>query len=279
MIQVPTVTLRTGQEIPQVGFGTYKVVDGAAGIVSSAIQIGYRHIDTAQMYHNEPEVGQGWRESGVPREELFLTSKLDNPNHLAEDARRSFEQTLVDLQTEYVDLFLIHWPLPMYYGGDFGATWKVLEEFHADGRARSIGVSNFEIHHLEQLFETAQVLPAVNQIESHPYFPQQQLHDFNLEHGIATEAWSPLGRGGVTDNLTLIEIGKRYGKTAAQVALRWGVQRGDIVLPKASTPQRQAENLNIFDFALNDDEMELIFSLDRGEEGRTGKHPDVMDRL
>lgn len=279
MDHVPTLQLRTGASIPQVGFGTYKVTEGTADIVSSAIQVGYRHIDTAQMYRNESEVGHGWRDSGVARDELFITSKLDNPNHRADDARTSFEQTLADLETDYVDLFLIHWPLPMYYNGDFGATWAVLEEFYAEGRARTIGVSNFEIHHLEQLFETAQVLPAVNQIESHPYFPQVDLHRFNREWGIVTEAWSPLARGGLIDDPTLTQMGSEFGKSAAQVALRWGLQRGDVVLPKASTRSRQQDNLDVFDFELSEEQMRTIDSLDRGEAGRTGTAPDLMDRL
>lgn len=279
MDHVPTLQLRTGASIPQVGFGTYKVTEGTADIVSSAIQVGYRHIDTAQMYRNESEVGHGWQDSGVARDELFITSKLDNPNHRADDARTSFEQTLADLETDYVDLFLIHWPLPMYYNGDFGATWAVLEEFYAEGRARTIGVSNFEIHHLEQLFETAQVLPAVNQIESHPYFPQVDLHRFNREWGIVTEAWSPLARGGLIDDPTLTQMGSEFGKSAAQVALRWGLQRGDVVLPKASTRSRQQDNLDVFDFELSEEQMRTIDSLDRGEAGRTGTAPDLMDRL
>lgn len=279
MSEVPNLTTSGGIEIPQVGFGTYKVTEGTAPIVESAIKVGYRHIDTAQMYLNEPEVGEGWRAAGVPREQLFITSKLNNPNHEPEVARRSFAQTLTDLQTDYVDLFLIHWPLPMYYGGDFGATWAVLEEFLEDGRARAIGVSNFEIHHLEKLLETARVVPAVNQIESHPYFQEPELHAFNASHGILTEAWSPLARGTVLQDPTLSEIARDHGKSTSQVALRWALQRGDIILPKSSTAQRQRTNLELFDFELNEDEMARIYALDRGEEGRTGKHPDVMNRM
>ena len=279
MVVMPAATTRSGVAIPQVGFGTYKVTDNTAQIVTDALSVGYRHVDTAQMYRNEREVGEGWKGSGLAREEIFLTSKLNNPNHAPEDARRTFKQTLIDLQTDYVDLFLIHWPVPMHYGGDFASTWAVLEEFAAEGRARSIGVSNFEAHHLEQLMRTAKVLPAVNQIESHPYFAQEGLHAVNARHGIVTEAWSPLARGAIVTDPVLERIGAQYGKSPSQVALRWGVQRGDVVLPKSSTPKRQRENLDIFDFELTEEDMRAIFDLDRGEDGRTGTHPDRMDRL
>ena len=279
MRQMPTVTTRSGVMVPQVGFGTYKVIENTAAIVTSALEVGYRHVDTAQMYGNETEVGEGWRASGLPREDIFLTSKLNNPNHAPEDARRTFEQTLIDLQTDYVDLFLIHWPVPMHYGGDFASTWAVLEEFAAEGRARSIGVSNFEAHHLEQLFQTAKTLPEVNQIESHPYFAEVELHAFNAKHGIVTEAWSPLARGTLLTDPVLERIGKEHGRSPSQVALRWGVQRGDIVLPKSSTALRQRENLDLFGFELSDADMREIYALDRGERGRTGKHPDLMDRM
>ena len=279
MRQMPTVTTRSGVMVPQVGFGTYKVTENTAAIVTSALEVGYRHVDTAQMYGNEAEVGGGWRASGLPREDIFLTSKLNNPNHAPEDARRTFEQTLIDLQTDYVDLFLIHWPVPMHYGGDFASTWAVLEEFAAEGRARSIGVSNFEAHHLEQLFQTAKILPEVNQIESHPYFAEVELHAFNAKHGIVTEAWSPLARGTLLTDPVLERIGKEHGRSPSQVALRWGVQRGDIVLPKSSTALRQRENLDLFGFELSDADMREIYALDRGERGRTGKHPDLMDRM
>lgn len=279
MSETPTLTLRTGAQIPQVGLGTYKVTENTAGIVATALSVGYRHLDTAQMYRNEPEVGRGWRESGLPREELFLTSKLDNPNHEPEDARRSFTQTLHDLQTDYVDLFLIHWPMPMYYGGRFEDTWHVLEEFFAAGRARAIGVSNFDVHHLERLLERSDVVPAVNQIESHPYFPQEELHRFNREQGIVTEAWSPLARGRLLEDPVLARLGESLGKSPAQVALRWGLQRGDVILPKASTATRQKQNLDIYDFELTEEEMAQVSALSKGEAGRTGTAPDLMDRL
>lgn len=276
---IPTLTLASGAAIPQLGFGTYKVTEKVAEVVSSALALGYRHIDTAQMYHNEAEVGQAWAGSGIAREDLFLTSKLDNPNHEPSAARRSFAQTLLDLRTDYVDLFLIHWPLPMHYGGDFVTTWKVLEEFLADGRARAIGVSNFEPHHLQRILDHADVTPMVNQVEAHPYLPNRAVHDFDAEHGILTEAWSPLARGRAASDPVLAEIGEAHGATASQVALRWALQRGDIVFPKSVTPTRQAENLQVFAFELSADEVQRIDALNEGEKGRTGTHPDLMDRL
>ena len=276
---IPALTLATGASIPQLGFGTYKVIEHPAEVVASALELGYRHIDTAQMYHNEEAVGQAWTESGIAREDLFLTSKLDNPNHRPDDARDSFAQTLRDLRTEYVDLFLIHWPLPGLYGGDFVTTWKVLEEFFADGRARAIGVSNFEPHHIQRLLDQADVIPAVNQVESHPYLPNRAVHQFDAEHGILTEAWSPLARGRAAGDPVLAEIGAAHGVSASQVALRWAIQRGDIIFPKSITRARQAENLRLFGFQLSDAEVARVDALDRGEAGRTGTHPDVMNRV
>lgn len=278
-VPVPTVTTRSGVEIPQLGFGTYKVVDDPTAVIESAIDVGYRHLDTAQMYGNEDAVGAAWVNSGLPREDFFITTKLDNPNHEPDMVRKSFEKSLEDLRIDYVDLFLIHWPLPMCYDGDFVSTWKVMEEFVEDGRARSIGVSNFEPHHLEELLAAGGVVPEVNQVESHPYMQNDAVHQFDAEHGVLTEAWSPLARGKVLSDPVLVEIGEAHGKTPSQVAIRWALQRGDIVFPKASTRRRQQENLDVFDFELSGEEMERIASLDKGEAGRTGKHPDVMDRL
>lgn len=278
-VRIPTLTLPTGAPIPQLGFGTYKVTEHVEEVVGSALDLGYRHIDTAQMYHNEDRVGRAWQASGLAREDLFLTSKLDNPNHEPGTARRSFARTLEDLRTDYVDLFLIHWPLPMHYGGDFVSTWKVLEEFLIDGRARAIGVSNFEPHHIEALLEAGCATPMVNQVESHPYLPNRAVHDFDAEHGILTEAWSPLARGRAASDPVLAAIGRDLGVSASQVALRWALQRGDIVFPKSVTPARQAENLRIVDFELAAAQMAQVDALDSGEAGRTGTHPDLMDRL
>ena len=278
-VSVPTVTTRSGVKIPQLGFGTYKVVDNPTAVIESAIDVGYRHLDTAQMYGNEDAVGAAWVNSGLPREEFFITTKLDNPNHEPDMVRKSFEKSLEDLRTDYVDLFLIHWPLPMYYDGDFVTTWKVMEEFVKEGRARSIGVSNFEPHHLEELIASGGMVPEVNQVESHPYMQNDAVHQFDAEHGILTEAWSPLARGKVLADPVLEEIAAKHGKTPSQVALRWALQRGDIVFPKASTKERQQENFDVFNFELSDEDMERIAGLDKGEDGRTGMHPDVMDRL
>lgn len=278
-VNIPKVTLRNGVEVPQLGFGLYKIAEGADELVKSAIQLGYRHLDNAQVYWNEDQVGRGWCATGIAREELFITSKLGNANHEPEAARESFAKTLEDLQTDYVDLFLIHWPVPMLYGGDVGMPWAVLEEFLAEGRARAIGVSNFEPQHLDKLLQTANVVPMVNQVESHPFFPNLETHEYNAAHGIVTEAWSPLARGRAVTDPTLAGIGEKYGKSAAQVAIRWGLQRGDILFPKASSVERQRENLDVFDFELTDEEMAQILALDEGEAGRSGSNPKTMQRL
>ncbi len=278
-MRIPDLVLMNGVKIPQLGLGTYKLSDNTAQVVESAIEVGYRHIDTAQMYGNEQEVGRAVASSGIARSEFFLTSKLDNPNHKPDVARRTFEQSLDDLQTDYVDLFLIHWPLPMYYNGDLGATWAVLEEFYEQGAARAIGVSNFLEHHIDQVMETASLRPMVNQIESHPFYPNTALHLYDRELGIVTEAWAPLGRGGVADNQVLRSIGNQYGKTPAQVAIRWGLQRGDVLFPKASTKERQRENADVFDFHLSPEDLLRIDGMNQGVDGRTGMDPDKMERL
>lgn len=272
-MNIPAVKLSNGVEIPALGFGTYKVTENIEPIVASALEVGYRHIDTAQMYGNEAEVGKAWRASGIAREELFITSKLNNPNHEPDAARASFEQTLRDLQTDYVDLFLIHWPMPNSYGADYAATWRVLEEFYKQGRARAIGLSNFYIEHLEKLIPDCDIIPHANQIESQPYLQNRALHDLNRELGIVTEAWSPLARGRAVNDATLGGIGHQYSKSASQVALRWGLQRGDVLFPKASDRARQKQNLAVFDFELSPSDMAIIASLEEGEEGRSGSHP------
>lgn len=277
---IPNVTLSNGATMPQLGFGTFLVAPiDARQAVSAALEAGYRHIDTAQMYHNELPVGQALAESGIPREEIFLTTKLDNGNHRPDDARRSFEASLQALQTDYVDLFLIHWPMPGAYGGDFPATWEVLQEFQADGRARNVGVSNFQIHHLEKLAEVGLPTPAVNQIEAHPWFANNELREYNAAHGIITQAWSPLGRGQLLADPAIVAVADRLGRTPAQVVLRWAIERGDVVFPKTLSPQRMKENFAIFDFSLDAEATAAIDSLDRGEEGRRGSHPDRMNRM
>lgn len=275
-----TLTLNTGHPMPQLGYGTYKIApEDTVRAVRLALDAGYRHIDTAQMYGNEAEVGEAIETSGIPRDEIFLTTKLNNTNHRAEDARSSFAQSLVDLRTDYVDLFLIHWPLPTLYGGDFLSTWKVLEEFFADGRARAIGVSNFLPEHLDVLLEGSETVPAVNQIEIHPYFTNDASRRANADAGIITQAWSPLGRGAVLDDPAIVEIAERRGITPAQAVLAWHVGRGDVVIPKSVTKERIVSNMDIFDVALSDQDYEIITALDRGEDGRQGSDPRTMDRL
>ncbi|MFY1626906.1 aldo/keto reductase [Micromonospora sp. WMMD735] len=277
---VPDISLNDGNTIPQLGFGVYQIEPkDTAEAVGRALEIGYRHIDTAEMYGNEAEVGEAVRASGLDRGEVFVTSKLNNGFHRPQDARRAFESTLSALKMDYVDLFLIHWPLPTRYDGDFVSTWKTLEEFQRDGRARSIGVSNFQVPHLERLAAEADVVPAVNQIEVHPYLTNEQVRAYGGEHNILTEAWSPIAQGRVLDDPTIVDVAEQVGRTPAQVVLRWHVQRGDIVFPKSTTPKRIAENFQIFDFTLDDTAMERISGLDRGEAGRTGPNPDEFDYI
>ena len=279
MSEVPNITLNDGNTIPQLGFGVFQIEPGdTAEAVSKALEIGYRHIDTAEMYGNEKEVGEGIRNAGLDRGEVFITSKLNNSFHEPEDARQAFETTLSDLGFDYVDLFLIHWPLPTLYDGDFVSTWKVMEEFHNDGRARSIGVSNFQPDHLDRLASETDTVPAVNQIEVHPYFTNEAVREYGQDHGIVTEAWSPIAQGGVLEDSTITQIAEKVSKTPAQVVLRWHIQRGDIVFPKSVTPSRIQENFELFDFELSQGDVQEISALDQGEDGRTGPHPDKFAR-
>jgi 2,5-diketo-D-gluconate reductase A len=273
---VPTLALNNGKTIPQLGFGTYQIdPSDTVEAVTQALEIGYRHIDTAEMYGNEKEVGEAIAKSGLDRSDIFVTSKLNNGFHRPDDARKAFDETIAKLGTDYVDLFLIHWPLPTRYDGDYVSTWQTLEEFYRDGRSRSIGVSNFQPHHLRRLHEETTVRPAVNQIEVHPFLAQDDVRSFCHEHEIAIEAWSPIAQGLVLDDPTITEIAKRVGKSPAQVVLRWHIQRGDIVFPKSVTPDRIRENYEIFDFELADIDVAMISGLDRGE--RTGPDPDTFD--
>ena len=244
--------------------------------MTHALEAGYRHIDTAEMYGNERGVGEAISAYGLDRSDVYVTSKLNNGFHRPDDARRAFEETLQALGFEYVDLFLIHWPLPTLYDGDFVSTWQTLEEFKADGRTRSIGVSNFQVAHLERLAAETDTVPAVNQIELHPYFQNREVAAYGREHGIATEAWAPIAQGKVLDDPTLAEIAGRYGKSVAQVVLRWHIQRGHVVFPKSVTPERIRENFELFDFELDPADLETIDALDRGEAGRDGPNPDVF---
>jgi 2,5-diketo-D-gluconate reductase A len=280
MSDVPSIKLNDTNAIPQLGFGVFQIDPSeTAEAVEQALEIGYRHIDTAEMYGNEREVSEGIRASGLDRDEVFVTSKLNNGYHRPDDARRAFDRTLAELGFDHVDLFLIHWPLPTLYHGDFVSTWKTLEEFKADRRARSIGVSNFEVDHLERLAAESDVVPAVNQIELHPYLLNEEVRSYDESHGIATEAWSPLKQGEVLHDPVVAEIAEKVERTPAQVVLRWQIQRGNIIFPKSVTPERIRENFELFDFELEPGDVERIDSLDRGEAGRNGPHPDRFDYM
>jgi 2,5-diketo-D-gluconate reductase A len=277
---VPTVTLNDDRQIPQLGFGVFQVPpEQTQETVEQAFEVGYRHIDTAQMYGNEEGVGAAIKAAGIPREELWITTKLNNGFHRPDDARRAFGESLDRLGLDQVDLFLIHWPLPTRYDGDYASTWRTLTELHEDGRARSIGVSNFEPVHLQTIIDATGVVPAVNQIEVHPFFANEAARAAGAQHGIATEAWAPIAKGRVNDDPTIKEIAERVRRSPAQVALRWHLQRGDIVFPKSTHAERMRENFAVFDFELSDDDLATIAALDRGEDGRTGPNPNQMDWL
>lgn len=277
---VPNLTLNDGSSIPQLGFGVFQVDPGQTEeVVSQALEVGYRHLDTAQMYANEEGVGRALKASGLDRDEVYVTTKLNNAFHRPDDARREFEESLQRLGTDHVDLFLIHWPLPTQYDGDFVSTWQVLAELAADGRARSVGVSNFQVDHLERLAAETDLVPAVNQIEVHPYFRNEDVRAADAKRGILTEAWSPIAQGAVLDDPAITAIAERLGRTPSQVTLRWHVQRGDIVFPKTTHRARMEENFALFDFELSAADMTAIDGLDRGPAGRRGPDPDVFDYI
>jgi len=280
-MDVPRLTLNDGATIPQLGCGVYLVPpEDTQRVVEQALEIGYRHIDTAQMYGNEEGVGRAIAASGLPREELYVTTKLNNGFHRPDDARRTFAESLDRLGLDQVDLFLIHWPLPTRYDGDYVSTWETLLELSAtagDGRARSVGVSNFQPAHLQRIVDATGVAPAVNQVEVHPFFGNESVRAADASYGILTEAWAPIARGAVADDPTIARISDRLGRTPAQVTLRWHLQRGDVVFPKSVSPERMRENAAIFDFELSDEEVAAIAALDRGEAGRTGPNPDTFD--
>jgi 2,5-diketo-D-gluconate reductase A len=274
---IPTIPLNNGVEIPQLGFGVYQVPpEDTADVVGTALELGYRHIDTAEMYGNEKGVGEAVARSGIDRSEIFVTSKLNNGFHRRDDALRAFDRSLADLGFEQLDLFLIHWPLPGI-DVDYVETWKALEEIYASGRVRAIGVSNFNPHHLRRLFAETEIRPAVNQIEVHPYLAQDDVRAFDADHEIVTEAWSPIAQGKVLDDPAITAIADRLGRTPAQVVLRWHIQRGDVVFPKSVTRERIEQNLALFDFELGTEDMASITGLDRGE--RTGPDPDTFNYI
>jgi 2,5-diketo-D-gluconate reductase A len=274
MTEVPSITLNNGVAIPQLGFGTFQVApERAREVTLAAVEVGYRHLDTAQMYRNEVGVGQAVRDSGLPREEFFITSKLNNGFHRRDDAVASFDRSLNDLGVDYLDLFLVHWPLPAV--DRYVEAWQALEELYAQGRVRAIGVSNFHREHLDRIVTECEVVPAVNQIEVHPYLVQDELRAVNAALGIATEAWSPIARGTVLADPVIAGIAAEVARTPSQVVLRWAIQRGDIVFPKSNSPQRMAENIALFDFTLDEAQMAAITALDRGV--RTGPNPDEFN--
>ena len=275
---VPDIALHDGTTIPQLGFGVFQVPPkDTAATVAQALEAGYRHIDTAQMYGNEAGVGEAIKASGIARDELYVTTKLNNSFHRPDDARREIDASLERLGLAQVDLFLIHWPLPTRYDGDFVQTWRALIEAKEAGRTRSIGVSNFQPAHLDRIVEETGVVPVVNQVEVHPFFANEAVRAANKRHGVLTEAWAPIAQGKVVDDDTIGEIASLVGRTPAQVALRWHVQRGDIVFPKSMIADRMRQNVEIFDFELRPAHLAALDELDQGEAGRLGPNPDTMD--
>jgi 2,5-diketo-D-gluconate reductase A len=277
MSAVPSTHLNDGNSIPQLGFGVFQIPpEETADAVRTALEVGYRHIDTAEAYGNEREVGEAVRDFGIDRADVYITSKLSNGAHAPDDARDAFEGTLAALGFDYLDLFLIHWPLPTLYDGDYVSTWRVLEELRGGGRVRSIGLSNFQVEHMERLAAETDVLPAVNQIELHPYFQNEEVRAYDEAHAIGTQAWSPIAQGEVLDDPVITAIAERIGRSPAQVVLRWHIQHGNIVFPKSTTPARIAENFELFDFELEPDDVSQIDGLDQGEAGRMGPNPDTF---
>jgi 2,5-diketo-D-gluconate reductase A len=275
MDKVPFVTLNNGVEMPQLGFGVFLVpADEVVEPVRGALDAGYRLIDTATLYGNEEGVGRAIAESGIPRDDIFITTKVWNSDQGYDRTLEAFDQSTKLLGLDVVDLYLIHWPSPER--DLYADTWRALERIYADGRARAIGVSNFHVSHLERILSEGAVVPAVNQVELHPGFPQDELRAFNEQHGIATEAWGPIGRGkGLLDRDEVRAIARAHDKTPAQVVLRWHIQLGVIAIPKSVRPERIRENLDIFDFELTRDDMAALSALDGP--GRLGADPDAMN--
>lgn len=270
MNAIPTITLNNDVQMPQLGFGVFQVPDDEATVaVAAALAAGYRSIDTAAIYGNEAGTGRALAESGIARNELFITSKLWIDDLGYEPTLAAFESSLAKLGLDYLDLYLIHWPAPAL--GKYEQSWRALEKLLADGRVRAIGVSNFLPEHLQKLIQLGGAVPAVNQVELHPALQQRDIAAFNAEHGIATEAWSPLAQGAVLNDPHILDIAGRHGRTPAQVILRWHLQRGRIAIPKSVTPARIKENLAVFDFELSADDLSAVDALDR--DGRTGPHP------
>jgi len=275
----PRIPLRDGASIPQLGLGVYKVPAAqTADLVEGALRLGYRHVDTAALYRNERGVGEGLRRSGLPRHEVFVTTKAWNDAHGLDATRRAFDDSMRELGLDVLDLYLIHWPAPRQ--NRFVDAWRAMIALRDEGRVRSIGVSNFEPHHVQRLIDETGVAPVVNQVELHPHLPQRTLRAFDAEHGIVTESWSPLARGrmleaGSREAAALAAIAEKHGRTPAQIVLRWHVQHGLVVIPKSTSLDRVRQNAALFDFTLDADDLAAIDELETGE--RTGKHPDDLD--
>lgn len=274
MSTIPRLTFHDGRGAPQLGLGVWQIEDDTVtGVVNTALELGYRSIDTAAIYGNERGVGRGIAESGMPREDIFVTTKVWNTDHGHEQTRAAFDASLEKLGLDYVDLYLIHWPVPKI--GQYVQAWETMIQLRDEGRAKSIGVCNFNINHLQTLLDQTGVLPVVNQIELHPAFQQSELREFHAEHDIVTEAWSPLGQGLLWDDATLASLAQKHQRTVAQVMLRWHVQLGNMVIPKSVTASRLKENMNVFDFELDAGDMAAIAALDRPE-GRVGPDPELF---
>lgn len=270
----PVIQLGNGVLIPQLGYGTYKVAPpDAYRAVREALEVGYRHIDTAEMYGNEAQVGAAIADSGLPRDEVFITSKLNNPYHEPQAAREAFAKTLDDLRIEQIDLFLIHWP--MAKTTNYVETWQTMLEFEADGRCRAVGTSNFQEHHLRAIIDATGVAPALNQVELHPYLAQRPLVALHAELGIVTASWSPLARGVLLQDPVVCELAEQVGRTAAQVVIRWHLQHGLVVIPKSAHRERMIQNADVFDFELSAQQMASLDALDRNR--RVGSHPDRVE--
>ena len=266
-----SLKLSNGVEIPQIGFGTFKIPDDVSvEAVKTAIEAGYRHIDTAAIYRNENGVGKGIKESGIPRNEIFLTSKLWNDEQGYDTTLKAFDDTLKRLGTDYLDLFLIHWPKDKNE-----ESWKALEKLYKDGRVKSIGVSNFKEHHLDDLLTEAEIVPMINQVELHPQFPQEEIRKYCKEKGIVVEAWASLMQGQIFDKEKVKRIAEKHGKTISQIGIRWAVQIGVVTIPKSTHTQRIKDNLNVFDFELDKEDMIKMAELNTGV--RIGKDPDKID--
>jgi 2,5-diketo-D-gluconate reductase A len=275
MPTVPSLAMNNGIQIPQLGFGVFLVPpDETERSVAEALNVGYRLIDTAQGYRNEEGVGAAIASAGIPRENLFITTKLTNSEHGYDTTLAAFDESMKKLGLDILDLFLIHWPLPMF--DQYVETWRAFERLLADGRVLSIGVSNFEIAHLKRLLAETDVTPCVNQIELHPEFPQEELREFHAEHGILTESWGPLGQGkGLLENPHIVDVARRRNRTPAQVVLRWHIQLGDVVIPKSVHPDRIRENIQVFDFELDEADMQAIAQVRTGS--RLGADPNTFD--